>query len=93
MPDALRTARRSLLALFGVGAVLLLTGCGGPNLIEMIQRPRWGLCGTVVIVLDIVALIDLLGDNRRSTGNKVIWTLLILFVPVLGCILYYLFGR
>ena len=72
---------------------LLLTGCGGPDLIDRMSRPRWGFCGTLVIVLDIVALIDLLGDEMRETTSKVIWTLLIVFFPVGGVILYFLLGR
>jgi hypothetical protein len=72
---------------------LLLTGCGGPDLIERISSPRWGLCGTVIIVLDVVALIDLLGDEARDTAGKVLWTLLIVFFPVGGVLLYFLFGR
>ncbi len=69
----------------------VLTGCGA-NLIDRLQQPRWGICGTLIIILDIVALVDLLGDEGRSTGNKVIWALVIIFAPVLGVILYFLFG-
>jgi hypothetical protein len=72
---------------------LLLTGCGGPDLIDRMSRPRWGFCGTLVIVLDLVALVDLLGDEMRETTSKVIWTLLIVFFPVGGVILYFLLGR
>lgn len=73
---------------------VLLTGCGGPNLFDRLQQPRWGLCGTLIIVLDIVALVDLLGgDDDRSFASTVIWALLIIFAPVLGVILYFLFGR
>ncbi len=82
---------RPLLALLAP-LTLLLTGCGGPDLIDRITRPRWGFCGTVVIVLDLVALFDLL-DERRGTVNKVLWALLIIFFPVGGVILYFLFGR
>jgi hypothetical protein len=57
------------------------------------SRPRWGFCGTLVIVLDLVALVDLLGDEMRETTSKVIWTLLIVFFPVGGVILYFLLGR
>jgi hypothetical protein len=72
---------------------VLLTGCGGPDLIDRLSRPRWGLCGTLIIVLDLVAIVDLLGDEARSTTGKVLWTLLIVFFPVGGVILYFLFGR
>lgn len=72
---------------------VLLTGCGGPDLIERITQPQWGFWGTVVVILDIIALFDLLGDEARSTANKVLWALLIVFFPVGGVILYFLFGR
>ena len=44
-------------------------------------------------MLDIVAIIDLLDDATRSNVNRALWTLLIIFFPVGGVILYYLFGR
>lgn len=72
---------------------VVLTGCGGPNLFERLSSPYWGFGGTVIIVLDIVALVDLLGDETRSTTNRVVWTLLIVFFPLGGVILYFLFGR
>ena len=82
-------ARLGLLGLFAA----LVAGCGGPNLVERMMSPRWGVFGTVIIVLDIVALIDLLGDDGRSTANKALWTLMIVFMPLLGVVLYYFFGR
>ena len=70
----------------------MLAGCG-PNLFERVSN-FWTLscCGVVVVVLDILALIELAGSTR-STGSKVLWALLIILAPVLGCILYYFFGR
>ena len=72
---------------------VLLTGCGGRNLLERLGAANWGFWGTVIIVLDLVALVDLLGDGTRSTTSTVIWALLIVFMPVLGVILYFLIGR
>lgn len=71
---------------------LVLAGCG-PNLFERLTG-FWSLscCGAVIVILDIIALIELAG-SPRSTGNKVLWALLIIFAPLLGCILYYFFGR
>lgn len=71
---------------------LLFAGCG-PNLLDRMRAPYWGVCGTVVIILDVIALIDLLGDEGRDFGNKLIWALLIIFFPVGGLILYYFIGR
>lgn len=72
---------------------LVLAGCGGPNLIERMSRPTWGFLGTIIIVADIIALIDLLGDEHRGTASTVIWALLIVFMPVLGVLLYFFLGR
>lgn len=83
---------RPVLALLAPLA-LLLTGCGGPNLIERMSRPTWGFVGTIVIVADIIALIDLLGDEHRGTASTVVWALLIVFMPVLGVLLYFFLGR
>ena len=74
--------------------VVLLAGCGGGgNLIDRVSN-FWslGCCGTVIVILDIVALIELAG-SPRGTGSKLLWAALIVFFPVLGCLLYYFFGR
>ncbi len=43
-------------------------------------------------VLFIWALVDIL--KSEFTGyNKIIWVLLVLFIPVLGTILYFIIGR
>jgi hypothetical protein len=82
-----------LLPLVLAPVALLLAGCGGPDLIDRIRNPNWGLCGTIIIVLDLAALVDLLGDETRETTGTVIWALLIVFFPIGGVILYFLFGR
>lgn len=86
------TVRPLLVALLAPLTVLF-TGCRGPNLLERMSTANWGFWGTVILVLDLVALVDLLGDDTRSTVSTIIWTLLIIFAPVLGVILYFLFGR
>ncbi len=43
-------------------------------------------------VLFIWALVDIL-KNEFTGNNKIIWILLVLFLPVLGSILYLLIGR
>ena len=50
------------------------------------------LFGLIILVLDIIAIINVL-TGSGSTGHKVLWTLLILFLPLIGLILYYLIGR
>lgn len=50
------------------------------------------LLGLVILVLDIVAIVSVL-TGYGSLGHKLLWTLLILCLPVLGMVLYYLIGR
>jgi hypothetical protein len=72
---------------------VFLVGCGGPTLVEHVRVfGRHGICWTVVIILDIIALIEVVGSTR-STGDKLLWALIIIFFPLFGCILYYLFAR
>ena len=73
---------------------LVLSGCfGGPNLFELASDPwDYGFCYLVVLILNVIAIIELVGQNR-STASKALWILLIVLLPVLGLILYYLIAR
>ena len=51
----------------------------------------FSLLGVVVFVLDIIALVSLLKSGVDS-GTKILWALLIILLPVLGMILYFLMG-
>jgi len=51
-----------------------------------------GLLGLVVLVLDIVAIIDILGGSG-SASHKLLWFIVVFFLPVLGMILYFLIGK
>lgn len=50
------------------------------------------LLGLIVLILDIIALVSILGGHG-SVGHKVIWTLVVLLLPVIGMILYFAIGR
>jgi hypothetical protein len=51
-----------------------------------------GIVGVVVLVLDIIALIDIIG-GRGSAGHKLLWAILVLVLPVIGMALYFLIGK
>jgi len=46
----------------------------------------------IALLLPIIALIDIV-KNDFSGANKVIWVVVVLFLPILGSILYFLIGR
>ena len=50
-----------------------------------------GVGGFILLALDIWALIATIGSNE-TTGKKVIWVLVILFLPFLGFIAWFFFG-
>ena len=50
------------------------------------------IVGLLVLVLDIIAIVSVLG-GRASMEHKLLWTVIILLLPVVGMILYYLMGR
>ena len=88
------TKLRTLMPALMLGAMsVLLVGCGGATFLDRLGSPwGYGFCGIVILILDIIALLEVWGSSR-STGDKVLWSLLIFFFPVGGLILYYLFGR
>lgn len=49
------------------------------------------LLGLVVLVLDVVAIVSLLKSSADS-GTKLLWVLLIVFLPLIGMVLYFLMG-
>ena len=50
-----------------------------------------GLIGLIILALDIWAIINVL-KSGAGTGAKIIWVLLILFLPVLGLVIWAIAG-
>ena len=50
-----------------------------------------GLLGLVILAFDIYAIIKII-NSGASTLTKVIWVLVILLLPVLGLLLWLIFG-
>ena len=51
-----------------------------------------GLVGLVILVLDIIAIVDLF-KSAKDMGKKVLWLILILILPLVGMVIYFLLGR
>jgi hypothetical protein len=50
-----------------------------------------GLFGLIVLVLDIWAIVNVLGSGA-SAGGKVLWIVLVLVLPVVGLIIWLVAG-
>jgi hypothetical protein len=45
-----------------------------------------------IFLLPLIALIDIL-KSRFDGNDKIVWVLVVLFLPVLGSVLYFLIGK
>ena len=56
------------------------------------ENTMGGILGLVIFVLDIVAIVEIV-KRSLPTDKKVLWIILVLLLPLVGLILYYLMGR
>lgn len=49
------------------------------------------LLGVLIFVLDIIAIVSILKSSADS-GTKLLWIVLVILLPFLGMILYFLMG-
>ncbi|MDP9013985.1 MAG: PLD nuclease N-terminal domain-containing protein [Pseudomonadota bacterium] len=50
-----------------------------------------GIGGLIVLIADVWAIVNVF-QSSADTGRKVLWTVLIIVLPVLGFILWYFLG-
>lgn len=50
------------------------------------------LIGLIIFVIDVVVVIDILKSNK-DMEKKVLWIIAVIFLPLLGPILYYFIGK
>jgi len=50
-----------------------------------------GVGGLIILVLDIWAIVSIIGSGA-STGKKVLWILLVLVLPVVGFVIWFITG-
>ena len=58
--------------------------------------PDWSVLGLVLIAgvaLFVVALVSIARNRTYSSGGTAVWALLVLALPVLGPVLWFLIGR
>jgi hypothetical protein len=50
-----------------------------------------GIGGLIVLIADVWAIVNIF-QSGADTGRKVLWTVLVIMLPVLGFILWYFLG-
>lgn len=50
-----------------------------------------GIFGLIVLIADVWAIVNIF-QSSAETGNKVLWTVVVILLPVLGFILWYFLG-
>lgn len=50
-----------------------------------------GILGFIILVADIWAIVNVL-QSAASTGKKVLWTVIVLLLPVVGLIAWFFLG-
>ena len=50
------------------------------------------LIGLIIFIIDVVVVIDILKSNK-DMEKKILWIIAVIFLPLLGPILYYVIGR
>lgn len=50
-----------------------------------------GIIGLLILIADVYAILQIV-QSGASNGKKVLWIVLVLLLPLLGLILWFLFG-
>ena len=72
--------------------VAVVIGFIGLIALRAVIGAAWGIVQLAWFIFTVIALVDLIG-SRRAVASKVIWALIILFVPVLGLLAYWFAAR
>jgi hypothetical protein len=51
----------------------------------------YSLMGLIILVLDVIAIVSIL-KSGADTGTKLLWVVLVILLPVIGMVLYFLMG-
>ena len=53
----------------------------------------FGLIGLLCLILWVWALVDIINRRFSDDTTKIVWILVVILLPLLGTILYYVIGR
>ena len=73
-------------------AAVLALGSLGCNVPNYNYGPGGGIVGLLILICWIVAIVQIIQSGKDST-SKLIWILVVLFLPIIGTILWFIIGR
>jgi Phospholipase_D-nuclease N-terminal len=50
------------------------------------------LIGLIILIIDVVVILDIL-KGTKDMEKKILWIIAVLFLPLLGPLLYYFIGK
>lgn len=70
-----------------------MAGIRGNRLRFALNNTHMGrLISLIILIIDVVVIFDIVNSNK-DTEKKVLWTIAVVFLPILGPLLYYFIGR
>ncbi|UJR06597.1 hypothetical protein I4U23_010881 [Adineta vaga] len=70
-----------------------LSELSGQSLPVIIGSSVGGVLASILLILDLIAIFELLTSSGRSVCSKLIWILIIFFFPIGGLVLYWCCAR
>lgn len=67
-----------------MGGFYKLDKCAANSMTELIS--------IIILIIDIVVIVDIVKSNK-DTEKKILWIIAVIFLPVLGPLLYYFIGK
>jgi hypothetical protein len=64
----------------------MLSNIGMPEIIVI-------LILVILLLIPFLLLIDILRSDFKKESNKIVWIIMVIFLPVLGFLLYLVIGR
>ncbi|HCE66864.1 MAG: hypothetical protein A2X82_11630 [Geobacteraceae bacterium GWC2_55_20] len=52
----------------------------------------WLMLGSFLLIGWIATIVDIVRSEFETPSNKTVWMLLVIFIPLIGMVLYYIFG-
>ncbi|CAF1118973.1 unnamed protein product [Adineta ricciae] len=80
------------LSIIFVSFLYILPFVAADRAIELGGGIGGGIAGLIILILDIIAIVDVLKSDRSIAG-KLLWVLVIVLFPIGGLILWCLCGR